>query len=169
MTTMTNPPERPNPVTTVTATTHRGKSPHRQSNSTTRQSTGYVGPIRDAAKWAMAIQATYGFLIGVARTGTTVEYGDIYKLVEAAIGMEIDRWHASDLLDAVSKKAVASHGVMLSSLVVRQREGLPGFGLRRLAAELGRTGPRNETDEAFVERLQRECWEAFRIQQATVA
>lgn len=169
MTTMTNQPRPSSTVTTVIATTQCRESPHRQSNSTAQQRARYVGPTRDAAKWAMAVQATYGFLIGVARSGATVEYGEIYKLVPPAIGMEIDRWHTSDLLDATSKKAVASHGVVLSSLVVRQREGLPGLGLRRLAAELGQGGSGNETDEAFVERLQCECWGAFRIQQATVA
>lgn len=161
MTTMTNQPGHPNPVITVTATAHRGESPHRQSNSTAQQSARYVGPTRDPAKWAMAIHATYGFLIGVARSGETVAYGEIYKLVPAAIGMKIDRWHTSDLLDATSEKSMASHDVILSSLVVRQREALPGVGFERLAAKSGRTEPRNETEEASVKRLQHECWEAF--------
>ena len=79
-----------------------------------------MGPKRDLAQWAMAVQTVYGFLTWVARSEGKVESGDIYKLAEAAIGMRITRWQTSDLLDAILRKAAATHDVMLSRLVVPQ-------------------------------------------------
>ncbi|MDZ7679164.1 MAG: hypothetical protein U5K29_11490 [Acidimicrobiales bacterium] len=86
------------------------------------------------------VEAVAGILLGVARRGTTITYGQLLDAL-AERDPDLRVLAESDLapvLRSVSTREDEAGRGLLTAVVVRQSSGLPGGGFFRLAAERGR-------------------------------
>lgn len=76
-------------------------------------------------------------LRGVAGKGATITYSDLSGAIKSAC-VRPDSYELRDWLGEVSKTEDAAGRGMLSAVVIRSKEGIPGKGFFRLAKELKR-------------------------------
>ena len=81
-----------------------------------------------------ALARAWDILVDRAREGRTITYGEM----ATALRLSPQSSNFTSILSEVSRSEVAAGRGMLSVLVVRQRQGLPGVGFFNLAREVGR-------------------------------
>ncbi len=78
----------------------------------------------------------YNRLVEVAKTKGTITYSEVAQMVGLDISSPDDRREISRLLCEISKYENKSNRPLLSAVVVRQANGMPGWGFFNLAIEL---------------------------------
>ena len=82
-------------------------------------------------------QAIYEKLLRAARTEDTVNYSDIAPLASLNMDLAHDRNQIAGILDGISQAEHDAGRPLLSAVVIRKDENMPGNGFFTLAKRLG--------------------------------
>jgi len=141
----------------------KGKTRARKNPDNSAEYFGYPWP-----KWFRMRDAAIALLKDCARSRETTCYGALWQGVEEALGEDIGK--RGQYKDRAFAGAIGWHSndfdkPMLTSLIVREKEGHPGRGFFMLAVDQGRLsendGPKADEDWSMTP-LQRHFWETPR-------
>lgn len=88
-------------------------------------------------EWATTREEIMAIASGKAKNGDTITYGELVRLLTLK-HLDPHGQALARLLDEVSRSEDSAGRGMLSVVVVRQEDQMPGDGFFHLAAELGR-------------------------------
>ena len=110
----------------------------------------YLGSFKTPREWDQAVELARSVTITRARRRDTITYGEIKWAILDELRMLVGHSMFAELVVAVDR---ASDGVLLSSIIVHQDDGMPGEGFLPYAKDLGFDLP--------LKTLQRQVFEHF--------
>ena len=115
-------------------------------------SIGYLGPVATQHEWTLALAAAREVVIGLARRGQTLTYGELQVAAHRGSGRKIGHSMYGTLCMELNHPG--QDDCLISSIIVTADTGEPGPGLIPFARSVGMTGS--------IESLQRDAFKRFR-------
>ena len=97
-----------------------------------------LGSVSTPHEWDLAVAAARAVTIDAARRGKTITYGELRVAAYEATGMKVGHNSFANLAMETNKK---SDGCLLSSIIVRAEDGMPGDGFLPYARTQGFSDP----------------------------
>jgi hypothetical protein len=101
-------------------------------------------------------------LKGAAEKKKLVTYGQLANVAGLELSDPDQRWHGLGyLFEVLNNFSRAEHGVMISSIIVNDKDHKPSKGFFVYAWTLGRWNPKEQTPEKFLESEQEKVFKCY--------